>query len=184
MAFSLFHQKKLKSQRGFTLIELIVVIAIIAILSILIGFSIIEMIKRGKVAKAQGDLNKIAKAILQLEIDTGLYPAKDPGNGCGILSGVDNEIDVFPGATRFNNSGLMTNFLVPVNTWKGPYLEDISKDPWGNFYMYDGDYECKAGVKGCEDYIGGGTDEKAVQSRGPNGTQYDSDDIVIIFCTR
>lgn len=189
MAFSLFHQKNLRSQRGFTLIELIVVIAIIAILSVLIGFSIIEMIKRGKIAKAQGDINRIVKAIRQLEADTNFMPNKESATGCttsGGLGGSTNEIYFLPNDASLANSGLFANFSTPTNLWKGPYLDgtinELSTDPWGKPYVYDGDYECVAGVKGCERYIGGGTDDRAVTSYGIDRTQYTKDDLVYVFC--
>lgn len=190
MAFSLFNQKKTSSNRGFTLIELIVVIAIIAILSVLIGFSIIEMIKRGKVALAQGELNRIAKAIRQLEVDTNRSSNYETLTGCVSGSGT-NEFSITSTDVR---SGLYSA-VHPNGTytgWKGPYLEAGLVDPWGNPYRYDGDYYChqtaeSKKAKGCEKYQTAGASgyQRAIVSLGPSGGEaYDADNVVLVLCVK
>lgn len=57
--------------------------------------------------------------------------------------------------------------------WKGPYMGVIPKDPWGNNYFFDTDYD-----------IGGGVMRVVLGSYGPNGVGnnlYDADDIRLIL---
>lgn len=190
MAFSI---NSTTAKKGFTLIELLMVVAIMGFLTAVIAFISVVLIDRAKVAKAQGDINTIVKAIRQLEVDTGFLPNKETAltGGCttsGGIGGGSNEVFFEPGNSSLANSGLYANFPVPndITTWKGPYLdgsiEDLGLDPWNHPYIYDGDYECVDVVKGCERFVGGATNDRAVTSWGKDGTQYTEDDIVFVFC--
>lgn len=176
-----------KLNKGFTLIEILIAMAIIGVLIATIAFSITEMIRRGKVARAQGDIHRIVTAIRQLELDTGFVPGRENGDDCTAGGGgSNNEIYFAPGHDTLSNSGLYENFSTAAPDWKGPYLDgaeiDLNLDPWGNPYVYDGDYDCVEGVKGCERYISGATDDRVVTSYGEDRTQYTDDDIVYVFC--
>jgi prepilin-type N-terminal cleavage/methylation domain-containing protein len=185
--------------KGFTLIELLIVVAIIGVLSGLGIWAYMLGIDRAKNARAQSDLNRLAKAIAQLNVDTGLMPNKESVSTCdksgGIISGAapGNSIFFSPGHQSLNRSGLWNNFAnndgstgPAVTSWKGPYMDgDISQvplDPWGNPYEYDGDYICKADVKGCERYIGTLDNDRALISWGKDKIVYTADDIAYVFC--
>ncbi|MEW6425573.1 MAG: prepilin-type N-terminal cleavage/methylation domain-containing protein [Bacillota bacterium] len=104
--------KKLKDNRGFTLVELLVVIAIIGILAAIIAPNAFKAIEKGKVAAAEADYKAIKAAALNYYTDTGTWPANEAAN---------------------------TGFVVTDNVtgWNGPYLERWpSKNPWGGTYTY------------------------------------------------
>jgi general secretion pathway protein G len=107
--------KKLKNERGFTLVELLVVIAIIGILAAIVAPNAFKAIEKGKVAAAEADYKAIKAAALNYYTDTVTWPADGAGN---------------------------TGFVVTdsVTGWNGPYLERWkSKNPWGGTYSYKKD---------------------------------------------
>lgn len=66
-------------------------------------------------------------------------------------------------------------------------MKGVPKDPWGNGYIFDTDYDCTASPiqDGCEDNVG--QTLRVIHSSGPNGSPintYDSDDIVLILCAQ
>lgn len=75
----------MKTEKGFTLVELLVVISIIAILSV-IGLTIFSGVqKSARDAKRKGDLHAIALALEQYKAQNGSYPSAWWANSAGIL---------------------------------------------------------------------------------------------------
>lgn len=156
---------KLKSNHGFTILELIVNVAIIGILSAIAIPAYIAFRDRAKIAQAKSDLHHLQLAIEQLASDTEKWPG--PNN---VGKTANQEV------WNLNNSnaGLVaTNGGFP--NWKGPYMSSVGKDPWGSNYFFDPDYTMS------------GTKYAVVGSFGPNKccrNAYDSDDIVLKLATQ
>ncbi|WP_333870593.1 prepilin-type N-terminal cleavage/methylation domain-containing protein [Desulforamulus putei] len=117
-------KKRLKDQRGFTLVELLVVIAIIGILAAIIAPNAFKAIEKGKVAAAEADYKAIKAAALNFYTDLGKWPT-DPTSDNG------------------NDPGFVTNPFTSdpdKSNWNGPYLERWpTKNPWGGKYLYQND---------------------------------------------
>ena len=70
-----FFSRRLGNQRGFTLIELMIVVAIIGILAAIAIPLYANVQARARVAKAQADLRTLASSVSMYQAHTGLLPA-------------------------------------------------------------------------------------------------------------
>ena len=157
--------KRKRTSPGFTLIEVLIVTAIIGILASIAAVAGNTYRDRAKIASARGEIDRICKAIVLLEADTGLWPGKQTP---GVHTGGTNEVWNLAACS----AGLLcTDGGYP--NWMGPYLSSIPKDPWGQDYFLD------------SDYMTGGRNRAAIGSFGLNKVgrnAYDSDDVIkIIF---
>jgi type II secretion system protein G len=69
-----FFGRRLGNQRGFTLIELMIVVAIIGILAAIAIPLYANVQARARVAKAQADLRTLASSVSMYQAHTGLLP--------------------------------------------------------------------------------------------------------------
>lgn len=135
------------NRKGFTLVEIIVVAACIAILAAILTPMIINAIEDSKKSSAMADCKAIQTAMLMFKKDTGSYPYKGADFNCTTLN------------LAYSFSGTMPTFAIngwttddpkiemtflrdatglvdcKYNNWKGPYLAQLSADPWGNKYV-------------------------------------------------
>ena len=103
-------------QRGFTLLEIMVVVVILGILAVLVVPKIISRPDEARVIAARQDIASLMQALKLYRLDNQRYPATEQG-----LQAL---------AAR------PTTAPVP-NNWKaGGYLERLPNDPWGNPYQY------------------------------------------------
>jgi prepilin-type N-terminal cleavage/methylation domain-containing protein len=150
------------SQKGFTLIEVIVAIAVVAILAGMITPSIIKHMDDSKRARALNDCHVIGSAIGSFYKDLGRMPTMDAAGATSVtlLVGTGNIPTLAAGVTTWNSAttvatcDLLSNHLsanspksqtanmYPTTTsapgselvWRGPYQPSIPADPWGNRY--------------------------------------------------
>ncbi len=102
------------TQRGFSLIEIMVVVVILGILAALVVPKIISRPDEARVVKAKQDVLAIQNALDLYKLDNGIYPSTD--------------------------QGLMALVEKPTTNpeprdWK-TYLKTVPKDPWGRDYLY------------------------------------------------
>ncbi len=164
-------RKVTRYNKGFTLIELMVVLSIIGLLSSIVFTSLNSAREKAKVAKAQTEIKQLESAINMLYNETGFYP------GMQSLSPCIQNPEIYLNTPEAGVSA--TDGTFP--SWRGPYMSTVPLDPWGTNYYYDPDYACGATTNGCR---GSTTAARVVQSFGPNKTQNygDGDDVVTILC--
>ncbi len=73
-------------QRGFTLVELLIVIVIISVLITVVVVAYSGMTERGHRSKRVADINAVQKALELYRLDNGYYPANGADNWGGALN--------------------------------------------------------------------------------------------------
>ncbi|MEA3471619.1 MAG: type II secretion system major pseudopilin GspG [Thermodesulfobacteriota bacterium] len=127
--------EKRRDERGFTLIELMVVIVILGILAGLIVPRIMGRPEEARQAKARIQIESIETALKLYRLDNGSYPTTEQGLQALVEPPEVGEL---------------------AESWReGGYLEKgrIPKDPWGNEYIY-----LSPGTQGDLDLISYGAD--------------------------
>lgn len=133
--------KAIRNNRGFTLIEIMVVIVILALLAALVGPKLIGRSDDAKITDAKVQMKNFETALKLYKLDNGNYPTTEQGLAALVTK--------------------PTTGTIPKNYKSEGYLESkkIPKDPWGNDYVYlspgeHGDFDIYSfgadGVKGGE----------------------------------
>src|SRR5712691_9683219 len=101
-------------ERGFTLVEILVVITIIGLIMSLVGPRVLNYLGESKVKAARIQIQSFSSALDLFYLDAGRYPSTSEG---------------------------LTALVKPADgmtAWNGPYLKggNVPNVPWGNAYVY------------------------------------------------
>ncbi|WP_460589491.1 type II secretion system major pseudopilin GspG [Haliea atlantica] len=102
-----------RRQRGFTLMELLVVLAILGLLMSLVGPQVLNQLGGAKTKTAAIQIKDLEQALEMYKLDVGRFPT--------------------------TNEGLAALVDKPASAagWNGPYLKgDVPLDPWNREYHY------------------------------------------------
>jgi general secretion pathway protein G len=102
------------AERGFTLVEMLVVITIIGLIMSLVGPRVLNYLSESKVKAARIQILSFSSALDLFYLDAGRYPSSSEG---------------------------LTALVKPaagLAAWNGPYLKGgaVPADPWGKAYVY------------------------------------------------
>ena len=106
----------MKQQRGFSLVEILVVLVILGLLVSVVAPTVLNRADEARVQKVYADFANIETALKLYRLDNFVYPSTEQGL----------EALVEP-------SGLDP---IPRNFKQGGYLERMPMDPWGRPYLY------------------------------------------------
>ena len=131
-----------QTERGFTLVEMLVVITIIALIMALVGPRVLNYLTDAKIKTAKIQIASFENALDLYYLDANRYPTTSEGLRALIER---------PGGTA---------------AWSGPYLKSdaVPNDPWGRLYVYrspgeHGPYDIMSyGADGQEGGTGADTD--------------------------
>jgi general secretion pathway protein G len=103
-----------QGERGFTLVEMLVVITIIGMIMALVGPRVLNYLSESRVKAAKIQIQSFGSALDLFYLDAGRYPTSAEG---------------------------LTALVRPLSgvaAWNGPYLKGaaVPNDPWGNAYVY------------------------------------------------
>ena len=103
-----------RDERGFTLVEILVVITIIGLIMGLVGPRVLNYLTESKAKAAKIQIESFSSALDLYFLDNGRYPNGSEGLGALVQR---------PGS---------------LTSWNGPYLKGstVPNDPWGNAYVY------------------------------------------------
>lgn len=102
-----------RCNKGFTLLELLVVMVIIGLLVGYVGPRYFSQIGKSEIKTTQSQIQSFAKALDMYRLDTGTYPT-----------------------TELGLNALMQK-PASESKWNGPYLQKAAPaDPWGHPYVY------------------------------------------------
>ena len=130
-------------QKGFTLLEIMVVIMIIGGMAALVVPNLMGNKGRADMQKAKSDIVALENALGMYSLDNSIYPTTDQG-----LEALVSKPDSSP---------------APRNYREGGYIKRLPQDPWGNDYILNnpGEYSQidvlsvgRDGEEGTEDDLG------------------------------
>jgi general secretion pathway protein G len=103
-------------QRGFTLIEIMVVVVIIGLMAAVVTTTVMSKVDDARISKAKQDLHALENALDLYKLDNVTYPTTEQGLQALVTKPADPNL---------------------VNWKEGGYVKRLSKDPWGGEYKYE-----------------------------------------------
>ena len=108
--------RALRTSRGFTLIEIMVMVVIIGLLAAVIVPQVVNKVDEARVTRAKADIASIESALTIFRLDNSKYPTTEQGLAALTTQPTD------PSIRNWRPGGYLT--------------KKVGKDPWGNEYQY------------------------------------------------
>ncbi|MDN2664457.1 type II secretion system major pseudopilin GspG [Psychromonas sp. 14N.309.X.WAT.B.A12] len=102
-------------QKGFTLLEIMVVIVILGVLAAMVVPNLIGNKDKADIQKVKSDIVALENALDMYKLDNSVYPTTDQG-----LEALVSEPSISPTPRNYREDG---------------YIKRLPQDPWGNDYV-------------------------------------------------
>lgn len=115
---------KLNNEKGFTLIEIVVILAVIAIIAASMVPRISGIIDDAKITRATSEVENIGMAILRFNANTGKWPARNStGSDNALVTLVSGDSDLNVPLPAYSSDHSDTNFEILPTAATGDYLD-------------------------------------------------------------
>lgn len=105
-----------RRERGFSLIEIMVVIVIMGLLLSYVAPKVFQNVEKAQLQKVQADFSSIKTALSSYRLDNYIYPTSDQG-----LEALVTKPQIAPEPRGWRSEG---------------YLDKVPRDPWQREYLY------------------------------------------------
>ncbi len=109
--------KNIRSDAGFSLIELMIVIGILGLLIGLVGPKLISNFDKAKVETTRVNMKNISNTLKQYKLDCGQYPNTNQG-----LDALITKPSSEPGCKNYAPNGYLDKKAAPKDAWDMDYL--------------------------------------------------------------
>lgn len=107
-----------RAERGYSLLEVLVVLSIIALIATFAGPRIFAQLDRSKATSARIQIQSLSSALETMRLDIGRYPSDEEGLSLLVVAPPPADVESLE--------------------WRGPYLDSVvPMDPWGSAYLYE-----------------------------------------------
>lgn len=196
-------------EKGFTMIELVLVLGVALLFAAVMSPYVNRYIKDAQISRASNDARVIGEAINAFNKNFGEPPGWVSGAAARTATAAFVDLLIGPGQIPANAGGSAADWAIGVRTqdanggwayladhlmhntpgyattgrffWMGPYMADISEDPWGFAYLVNIEF-AKPGATANAVFVISGGPEKTIataysQSRTASTTGLSADDV-------
>ena len=132
----------MKNNKGFTLLEIIVVVFILSLLAAIVAPKIIGRTDDARIAEGKVQIKNLETALKLFKLDNGFYPATEQG-----LASLVEKPTVGQIPQKYRDGGYLEQRRIPADPWGNPYIY-LSPGLYGDFDIISYGADGKEGGEG------------------------------------
>jgi len=130
------------NNKGFTLLEIIVVVFILSLLAAIVAPKIIGRTDDARIAEAKIQIKNFETALKLFKLDNAFYPSTEQGLAALIEKPATGQVP-----ERYREGGYLEQKKIPADPWGNPYIY-ISPGVYGDFDLISYGADGKEGGEG------------------------------------
>src|SRR5512135_28579 len=107
----------MRNDKGFTLLEIIVVVFILSLLAAIVAPKIIGRTDDARIAEAKVQIRNFETALKLFKIDCGFYPDSQQGLEALIEKPTSGRVP-----DKYRDGGYLEQKKIPLDPWSNPYI--------------------------------------------------------------